>query len=115
MATHEVPLDGTDHEHAAVCPCKPARRDRAGGGVVYAHQDRRPAEALDEQGPEADCGHIVIDVDGEQQHHEIPDDGAPHAPTTECGCGPQRETRDGHAVIVHADQDADDEWEGGPQ
>lgn len=21
--------------------------------------------------------------------HLIPDDGAPHAPTTECGCGPQ--------------------------
>jgi hypothetical protein len=22
--------------------------------------------------------------------HEIPDDGAPHAPDTSCGCGPQR-------------------------
>lgn len=38
----------------------------------------------------ADCGHYVVHVEGEEQHHAIPDDSAPHAPTSECGCGPQR-------------------------
>lgn len=99
MATHEVPVDGTDHEQAAVCPCQPSRRDRAGGGVVYVHQDRRP----DDEDGAADCGHVIIDVAGERQHHQIPDDGAPHAPTTECGCGPQRVTAGDHVVYVHPD------------
>lgn len=41
--------------------------------------------------------------------HEIPDDGAPHAPTTECGCSPVRTTGerpDGTfgAFYVHHDQ-----------
>jgi hypothetical protein len=105
MATHEVPVDGTEHDRAAVCPCRPRRRDRAGGGVIYAHRDRRPANT--DAGREADCGHLVIDVDGEQQHHAIPDDDAPHAPTSECGCRPRREDQDGHVVYVHADPDGD--------
>lgn len=44
--------------------------------------------------------------------HEIPDDGAPHAPTSECGCGPAREYRGGRPVYVHVDQRPDDG--GGP-
>lgn len=117
MATHEVPMDGTHHEQHAGCPCHPSRRDRAGGGVVYVHQDRRPDE---EDREDPDCGHVIIDVDGERQHHEIPDDGAPHAPTAECGCCPARETVAGHVVYVHPDQEAlagdpdhDDEWGAG--
>lgn len=107
MASHEIPVDGTDHEQAAVCPCKPSRRDRAGGGVTYVHQDRRPDDT--DTGREADCGHLVIDVGGEQQHHAIPDDDAPHAPTTECGCGPQRVTAGDHVVYQHADPAGDDD------
>ena len=39
--------------------------------------------------------------------HLIPaTDGAPHAPTTECGCGPQRVLRGGRYVYVHQDQTA---------
>jgi hypothetical protein len=74
-----------------------------------------------ETGPEAECGHVVVETtDGEWQHHEIPDDGAPHAPTSECGCGPQRDETTGHVVYVHADTEADqgddeDEWGGGAQ
>jgi hypothetical protein len=34
--------------------------------------------------------------------HDIPrDDGWPHAPTTECGCGVTRVLRDGRYVFVH--------------
>lgn len=120
MATHEIPVDGTEHERTAVCPCQPGRRDRAGGGVTYTHRDRRPAEVLAGQGREdPDCGHVVIDVDGDRQHHDIPDDGAPHAPTTGCGCGPARLEAGDHVVYAHVDQAADDadddDWEGGPQ
>ena len=60
-----------------------------------------------------ECGHVIARVAGEQQHHEIPDDGAPHVPTSECGCGPQRYLAGGHVVYEHADQDPfelDDEW-----
>lgn len=39
--------------------------------------------------------------------HLIPDDGAPHTPTGECGCGPSRELRGGRAVYVHVDQQPD--------
>lgn len=53
----------------------------------------------------ADCGHTLVLVDGEWQHHEIPDDGAPHAATSECGCGPQRHSIGGHVVYAHVDQD----------
>lgn len=86
-----------------------------GGGVgeVYLPRARRAAGELvdqdDEQGP--DCGHVLVDVDGEQQHHEIPDDDAQHAPTTECGCGPQRDTSGPHVVYVHADQGFDEQTE----
>jgi hypothetical protein len=54
---------------------------------------------------ETDCGHVIVELDGEEQHHDIPDDGAPHAPTSECGCGPQRHLVGGHVVYEHVDQD----------
>jgi hypothetical protein len=45
--------------------------------------------------------------------HLIPDDGAPHAPTSECGCGPDRSTTprpDGThgTTYTHRDMTADD-------
>jgi hypothetical protein len=52
-----------------------------------------------------ECGHAVVAVAGEIQHHDIPDDGAPHAPTSECGCAPQRHLVNGHTVYEHVDQD----------
>ena len=103
MAMHEIPVDGTDHDRTVTCPCQPSRRDRAGGGITYVHNDRRPEET----GREATCGHVIIEASGEQQHHQIPDDGAPHAPTTECGCSPQRVTTGDHVVYQHADPDGD--------
>lgn len=61
-----------------------------------------------EVGPEAECGHVVVQTNaGEWQHHDIPGDDAPHSPTSECGCGPQRHvTAQGHVVYEHADQAA---------
>ncbi len=45
-------------------------------------------------------------------HHQIPDDDAPHAPTSECGCGPEVfHTPDGTRVYLHVDQDDDDDLE----
>lgn len=39
-------------------------------------------------------------------HHQIPDDTAPHVPSTECGCGPQAvENPDGVILFTHIDQD----------
>lgn len=110
MALHQVPDDGTKHVHVRECPCKPRVSKKRIEGMmrtVIAHQDQTPAGA----DVEADCGHTVVDVDGDQQHHEIPDDGAPHAPTTECGCGPQRVTSGPHVVFVHADQGFDEATE----
>lgn len=37
-------------------------------------------------------------------HHHIPDDGAPHAPNGECGCGPHLSGQ-GTAVWVYAHTD----------
>lgn len=66
-----------------------------------------------ELGAEAACGHVVVETDaGEWQHHAIPGDDAPHAPTSECGCGPQRTEVAGHVVYVHADQAADEDDDG---
>ncbi|MFI5933726.1 hypothetical protein [Actinoplanes sp. NPDC051494] len=42
---------------------------------------------------------------GRDEHHEIPDDGAPHAPIRECGCSPQSYTVSGHIIFEHVDQD----------
>ena len=52
-----------------------------------------------------ECGHVIVTVADQTQHHEIPDDGAPHTPTGECGCAPQRYTAGGHTVFEHVDQD----------
>jgi hypothetical protein len=45
-------------------------------------------------------------------HHQIPDDTAPHVPSTECGCGPQAtENPDGVILFTHVDQDEpEDAW-----
>lgn len=41
----------------------------------------------------------------------IPDDGAPHSRTSECGCGPQRHITPDGPVYVHNDQ-RDDQQRG---
>lgn len=74
-------------------------------------EDVLPA-ADPEVGPEAGCGHIVVEVRNsllnEVQHHDIPDDSAPHSTSSKCGCGPQRSTTPaGHVVYEHADQRGD--------
>jgi hypothetical protein len=74
-----------------------------GGWINLRRRDQRTAD------PETECGHTIVDAGGEAQHHDIPDDGAPHAPTSECGCSPQRVLVGGHVVYEHADQDADTE------
>lgn len=130
MALHEIPKDGTKHLPTRECPCGPKSRKRRVQGIVrtvYAHQEppttgevmlsdriSAPAGASHiappadpDAGTEATCGHVVIEVAGEWQHHDIPDDGQPHAATTECGCQPQRDTSSGHVVIQHVDQGAD--------
>lgn len=120
MALHEIPDDGVKHLPGKGCPCQPTshkRRDRGIVRTVYTHHEvptdsRLVAEmAPAVEAPETECGHQVVDVGGELQHHEIPDDGHPHAPTTECGCGPQREQQNGHVVYVHADQGHDEQTE----
>lgn len=68
-------------------------------------------EYADPDGDEG-CGHLVseVEVDGRvvRLHHVIPDDSAPHAPTSECGCGPVLHQADpGTWVYEHVDQDAD--------
>jgi hypothetical protein len=41
-------------------------------------------------------------------HHVIPDDGAPHSPTLDCGCGVRLEWLEHDlAVVEHPDQDID--------
>lgn len=45
--------------------------------------------------------------------HVIPEDGRPHAPTAECGCGPQAEMVPGpdgatRLALVHPAADEDD-------
>ncbi len=58
-----------------------------------------------------DCGCDFIehvDVDGRQveQHHHWPDDGAPHAETADCGCGPSlQQVTETLWVYHHVDQD----------
>lgn len=67
----------------------------------------------DEQDDENLCGCTwvgVIEQDGRRVHvhHAWPDDGAPHAPTSECGCGPQRlELSPVLVVYEHVGQDLD--------
>ncbi len=56
-----------------------------------------------------DCGHHVVPGPDGPEHHEIPDDDAPHAASPECGCGPQLVRAGAHPVYVHADQDRDPE------
>ncbi len=126
MALHEIPKDGAKHLHVRDCPCNPTASRRRHDGMmrtVYTHRETRKHPEMaplvvdvaanlgdpdDLAGPEdPECGHVLVDVDGETHHHDIPDDGAPHAPTSECGCGPQRETAGGHVVYGHVDQDAD--------
>ena len=125
MALHIVPEQEEGHRRDEACPCRPAKKQ--GLTVVGVGRQRRPyrgvivthrlfAEAPD--AADAECGHVIVtDPDsGEVQHHDIPDDTAPHAPTSECGCSPQRHTVDGHVVYVHHDQDAADAGEdGGPR
>jgi hypothetical protein len=98
VALHEIPGDDLFVE-----------RESPGCAWYGAHTDQSPDP--DAVVRAAECGHAIADVDGEQQHHAIPDDGAPHSATSECGCGPQREMRDGHVVYVHDDQGHDEQSE----
>jgi hypothetical protein len=72
--------------------------------------DNTAGETCDDE-----CGcdfvhHTVIDGRPVQIHHVIPDDGAPHSDTSECGCGPDvRRVSDDLMVFDHVDQDAPDE------
>lgn len=135
MALHEIPDDGTKHEPSSSCPCRPKAGKRSDRGVirtVYAHHEQEapaplqlsdrisvPAGEADyvappadpEVGPEAECGHVVVRVDGEWQHHAIPGDDAPHSASAECGCGPQRHDVDGHIVYEHVDQAAGEDYD----
>lgn len=106
MARHDIPQDGVKHIPAPDCPCQPAARKALDRGVrrtVYAHQAARKHPEMP-----ARCGCTVVAVDGDDQHHTIPDDGTPHAPTSECGCDPQRRTVAGHVVYEHVDYEGGD-------
>lgn len=57
-----------------------------------------------------DCGCLVATavIDGveTQVHHWLPDDFAPHVPSSECGCGPTlRAQGPGRLLYEHIDQD----------
>jgi hypothetical protein len=81
-----------------------------GNAALARDRDLQAAAAGPADDPaDTECGRTVVQAGGETQHHDIPDDGAPHAPTTECGCSPQRVMVGGHVVYEHADQDADPE------
>lgn len=131
MALHKIDKrDEAGHTRDASCPCGPVRTEGNATfrivrsrqrfpyrGVIYTHQPL-PAPVPDERLagdvtglPEADCGCTVVDVDGNLQHHAIPDDEAQHAPTVECGCGPQAEGDGRHRVFVHVDQGFSEETE----
>lgn len=60
---------------------------------------------------ECGCDFVEIIFDqGErfELHHVIPDDGAPHAPTLECGCDPDIHRVEYDLIVVdHKDQDID--------
>lgn len=118
---NRTPYRGVIFTHASVPPIPPATGDELAALIAETAvpmtrlSDRisvptalvghvAPAEDP-ESGPEADCGHVVVEVDGEWQHHDIPDDGAPHSASGECGCGPARVTVCGHVVYEHVDQD----------
>ncbi len=65
----------------------------------------------EEADPDCLCDHVEIIFDqGErfELHHVIPDDGAPHAPTLECGCAPDVHRVEYDLIVVdHKDQDTD--------
>lgn len=124
MALHQIPEAEADrHTQEQACPCGPdkveghatigtGRNRHSYQGVIFRHRAMPvPAAAVEPDPaelPEAACGHLVVDG----VHHEIPDDGAPHSTTSECGCGPQLAGQGSeHVVLVHVDQAADPETE----
>lgn len=65
-----------------------------------------------------DCGCLVstIEVDGFQVevHHWLPDDFAPHAPESECGCCPVlHDQRPKRLLYEHLDQDTEEGCDAG--
>ena len=72
---------------------------------IRTNDDITDDDLTDDDPTEDECGHTVVVLDGEEQHHDIPDDSAPHAPTSECGCGPARYVTAGGIVYEHVDQD----------
>ena len=109
---------------AALTPPPATLTDTVGGqrggsrstGVGLAEQRARagqpPAAAAPAGVEDEQCGHVIVEGLAGLEHHDIPDDGAPHVPSSECGCTPQRYLVHGHTVIEHLDQDRDDEYLG---
>ncbi len=64
---------------------------------------------MDDAADECGCDFVVLEeVDGRRVefHHHWPDDGAPHAETSDCGCGPRlHQISDVLFVYEHLDQD----------
>jgi hypothetical protein len=118
---HIVPEREEGHQRDEACPCSPSKTE--GYATVGVGRNRHPyrgeivthrpfVEAPtpapdDETAGDTDCGHVIVTEHGVEQHHQIPDDSVPHAPTSECGCKPQRVTAGGHVVYVHPDPDGD--------
>ncbi len=88
--------------------------------TIHGHEGRTKVVWLDSGGVSEitpDCGCDFVQTVGGpgnqiEIHHVMPDDGAPHAESLECGCGPQvhikRADEDGQIDLVvadHVDQD----------
>jgi hypothetical protein len=73
---------------------------------------------LSEFEEDEECGCLVATtvIDGvpTEVHHWLPDDFAPHEPSSECGCQPAlRAQGTGRLLYEHWDQDSDDNrWPG---
>lgn len=59
----------------------------------------------DSPAEESDCGHTIVTVAGETQHHDLPTED--HSPTSDCWCTPNRLTAGGHVVYQHPDPEVD--------
>lgn len=83
---------------------------------IHGHEGRTRIVWLDSGGLTAitpDCGCDSVQTLGGnghqiEVHHVMPDDGAPHTDSLECGCGPQIHLKAPDMLVVdHVDQDLD--------